>query len=814
DIIENPYILYEKTRLLEENYRFGIGQIDLAMFPDKIIKDAYHIKKPSLVRNADDKRRLRAIITSILENAAAHGSTVVLLENLTEQVNNFRSDVEALDTKILQQTIIAIDESGFFEDVVTKQAVKIIGEDAEKDSISYKLYRLVKIDTKIKEFVNMRLQSKLDISDEWEKILDSVLKEQKQSGSEHEKLSRTEKVEAIKKMAQARISVLTGGAGTGKTTTLVALCKSEHIRNEGILVLAPTGKARVVLSQKLTEKDIREHNAFTLFQYLRKTQHCDHHTWSYYLSGRQDDAVPQTVIIDECSMLTEEMFGALAEAVFFAKRVIFVGDPNQLPPIGSGKPFFELVSSLNSMEGQPFFAELKISNRQKKSSQNDERLDIELAKLFTENQQKEAGEDIFDRIAQDNENIEFRRFDNVSEIQSLVFNTIVNATEMVDESDIDGFDVSLGGANNGEWMNLNHANNIEDWQIISPYRNDSVSGSLTLNRYIHEKYRQNKILPGQKFKKRVTRHPLGSDAIRYGDKVINIRNQDRSLCMQGYPKEGCENYIANGEIGIVSFLWEKPKAKQNTHQIIFSSQKDYNYNFFSIITDGESDLELAYVLTVHKVQGSGFLKTIFIINEPENGMNSFLSRELIYTALTRQSDKVYILYNKDPSEIKKYSDSYQSDLGRRLTNLFSDTVIREFEGGWYDNGLIHVTTKGEKVRSKSEVIIANELYHADIKYVYEKELPLSDGTKWHPDFTLRLKNGEEIYWEHLGMLGNRNYNNRWEYKKEIYAKNGITESNGKLITTQDDVYGGFNSIKVKKIIANLVFVKESAHAKI
>jgi hypothetical protein len=362
-------------------------------------------------------------------------------------------------------------------------------------------------------------------------------------------------------------------------------------------------------------------------------------------------------------------------------------------------------------------------------------------------------------------------------------------------------------------MNFSHAENIENWQIISPYRNDSMSGSLTLNRYIHEQYRQNKNFPGQKFKKRITRHPLGSDTILYGDKVINIRNQDRSLYMQGYPKEGCENYIANGEIGIVSRIWQKESGdKLNTHQVIFSSQKKHNYNFFSLITDGENDLELAYVLTVHKVQGSGFLKTIFIINEPENGMNLFLSRELIYTALTRQSDKVYILYNKEPWEIKKYSDPCQSDLGRRLTNLFSDPVIREYEGGWYDDNLIHITSKGEKVRSKSEVIIANELYHAGINYTYEKKLLLKDGTKWLPDFTLQLSGGEEIYWEHLGMSGNPGYSKRWENKKEVYAENGIAKNNGRLIITQDDVLGGFNTIKIKEIIQNLLSIKEPSHA--
>jgi hypothetical protein len=813
EIIENPYILYEKTRLLEEKYRFGIGQIDIAMFPDKIIKDMYPIAKPSLIKNADDKRRLRAIITSILENAAAHGNTIVLLENLTGQVNSFRSDVEALDTKILRQTIIAIDDSGFFEGVFAKQAVKIICDDSENNGIAYKLDRFVKIDAVIKDFVEIRLKTKIDVTDEWEELLDSVLKKQKQSGSEHEKLSRAEKSEAIKKMAQARISVLTGGAGTGKTTTLVALCKSERIRNEGILVLAPTGKARVVLSQKLTENEIQEHAAFTIFQYLRKTKHCDTKTWSYYLSVKQDGSVPQTVIIDECSMLTEEMFGALAEAVFTAKRVIFVGDPNQLPPIGSGKPFFELVSLLSGMEGQPFFAELKISNRQKRSSRDDERLDVELAKLFTENQQDEVGEDIFDRIVSDNENIEFKRFNDVSEIHDLVFNTIADTAQMADKDDIDRFDISLGGAINGDWMNFNNAGSIENWQIISPYRNDSVSGSLTLNRYIHEKYRQNKNLPDQKFKKRTTRHPLGSDAILYGDKVINIRNQDRGGYMPGYPKEGCENYIANGEIGIVSRIWQKESGdKLNTHQVIFSSQKDHNYNFFSIITDGESDLELAYVLTVHKVQGSGFLTTIFVINEPENGMNRFLSRELIYTALTRQSDKIYILYNKEPWEIRRYSDPCQSDLGQRLTNLFSDPVVREHEGGWYDDNLIHITLKGEKVRSKSETLIANELYHAGIHYIYEKKLLLKDGSNWLPDFTIQLNDGREIYWEHLGMLGNHSYRKRWDYKKEVYAKNGIAEDKGNLKITQDDLNGGFNSIKIKEIIKILLPVKEPSHA--
>ena len=56
--------------------------------------------------------------------------------------------------------------------------------------------------------------------------------------------------------------------------------------------------------------------------------------------------IPKTVIIDESSMLTEEMFGALMSALTGAERIIFVGDPNQLPPIGAGRPFVDLVELL------------------------------------------------------------------------------------------------------------------------------------------------------------------------------------------------------------------------------------------------------------------------------------------------------------------------------------------------------------------------------------------------------------------------------------------------------------------------------------
>jgi hypothetical protein len=64
------------------------------------------------------------------------------------------------------------------------------------------------------------------------------------------------------------------------------------------------------------------------------------------LSDREAPGVPYTVFIDESSMLTEEMFAALIQALKKAQRIVFVGDPNQLPPIGAGRPFVDLVKML------------------------------------------------------------------------------------------------------------------------------------------------------------------------------------------------------------------------------------------------------------------------------------------------------------------------------------------------------------------------------------------------------------------------------------------------------------------------------------
>ena len=103
----------------------------------------------------------------------------------------------------------------------------------------------------------------------------------------------------------------------------------------------------------------------------------------------------------------------------------------------------------------------------------------------------------------------------------------------------------------------------------------------------------------------------------------------------------------------------------------------------------------------------------------------------------------------------------------------------------------HPTHKGDLVRSKSEVLLADMLYYHGIEYEYEKELVLN-GKILHPDFTIPLPGERVLYWEHLGMLGEPSYDRNWSYKSRIYAESGISEGNGLIITR--DVNGVFDEL--------------------
>jgi len=796
DILSNPYIIFEKTRSMEPELHISLRTTDMAVFPPQVIYQQDPLSEPSFVSTANDERRIRAIAVSILERQTDNGHTIYPQKYLIIDINELPIDpICSVSGDILNSL------TEFF-------LPEFIQIEMKNGGVAYQLIRMKNFDDIIRNSVTKRIdaENRHTVPENWDKIVNEAFDKDKPINKikneierEREIKARQEKAVVLKEIAEAKLSVLVGGAGTGKTTVLALLCKSPHIQNCGILLLAPTGKARVRMSQAMKAQKVNT-EAKTVAQFLIHNERFDYATMQYRLSDTEAKDVPDTVIIDECSMLTEEMFGALMQALKKkAKRIILVGDPKQLPPIGAGRPFVDLVKYLKKdIPSFPrvgkSYGELTVTRRQQ-NEDGTERFDTMLAEWYSDTEM-ELDSEIFAKL-QSNEcgrNITFKMWNTPEELEKLIFETIAEETAMKGIDDIDTFDMSIGGVPNDEWMNFGKKPElIESWQILSAYRNNPIMGSATVNRYIHERYRVASF-PNSAYKKRRTNNLLGTDGIIFGDKVINIHNQEKN----GYPEEGCQNYVANGEVGIVERIWQKPKDKRNTHQIRFSSQPDYNYNWVSTISEeGVSDLELAYALTVHKAQGSEFGVVILVIGEP----SGLLSKELLYTAITRQKNRLVILYNAEAYHLRNYSSPVFSVIARRFTNLFEAPEIVEFNNKYYEAGLIHKTARGELVRSKSEVIIADALYDYKIEYTYEKEISLGEDGKKSPDFTIEdAESGKLFYWEHCGMISDEKYNRRWETKQAIYKKHGIIEGENLIVSKDDKKDGSIDSQAIRALI--------------
>ena len=131
----------------------------------------------------------------------------------------------------------------------------------------------------------------------------------------------------------------------------------------------------------------------------------------------------------------------------------------------------------------------------------------------------------------------------------------------------------------------------------------------------------------------------------------------------------------------------------------------------------------------------------------------------MYTALTRHKDRLIILHEGPLTEYRRYASDEHSEIARRMTNLLADPLPREVTVSaqlrFLEEGLIHRTERGDLVRSKSELVIADKLHARGIDYGYEQPLMLSNGRTRYPDFTIAdHARGVTFYWEHLGMLDN------------------------------------------------------------
>lgn len=798
ELLENPYRIYECSRSDPDGVQ--LMAVDRGVFPEDTVRLLHPLDAPTRLESAIDVRRVRAFAVHALEEAATEGHTLHFSGSLAEAIRETAVSPECpVTTDILRGGAAAMDS-----EVVS---IELGGQ------LALQLQRYRAIGEIIRKQVNGRVSGQRHkVESNW-----SALLAEKFGGSidPDELRARHEKALALAELAESRFTVLAGPAGAGKTSVLGVLCAQPEIERDGLLLLAPTGKARVRMQQLAAGTGTL---ALTIAQFLHRNGRYEGRSGAYHLSDRPKASGFGTVIVDEASMLTEDMLGALLDALQGVKRLILVGDPAQLPPIGAGRPFVDIIAQLRPSDYENRFprvaagyAELTIERRQIGS----ERPDLRLARWFSSTPPSGGDDDIFCVNNEAHSTLRFVSWQKSEDFQEKLIDVITQELALAGANDQRGFNQALGATPTGEYDYFNATRNgkegavksVEAWQILSPLRGMPF-GVGDINRQLHERFRVGFVELASRHRRSIPK-PMGAERIVYGDKVINLGNHRRDG-RKVYPQEGALGYLANGETGIIVGQW-KSNGFPKILKVEFSSQVGFTYDFYGndFREEGDAALELAYALTVHKAQGSQFGLVIVVL--PED--HPILSRELIYTALTRHQNRVVVMHQGQLSHLKAFTSPNRSETARRRTNLLADCQMLEFplpKGSVFmQQGLIHRTSKGLAVRSKSELILAEAFLSAGVSFEYEKPLTLGGKTRY-PDFTIEDEiSGRTFYWEHLGMLAREDYRQSWEKKLAWYRANGVlplgeAKSGAPvLVTTTDSVESGLDLMQVKKIIATV-----------
>jgi hypothetical protein len=780
-IVSNPYTIMEND-LGGEDPPVTIGQVDRALLPDDTIAAAHPVPEPSKLGGRSDPRRIRAALVAILRRAEQEGDSL-LSTNETVQKCKTLDLSNPLD---IPADWFSGDNTKILDQVIDLPSLEVDG--VEKDGIQ--LSRLAGMERSLGLIVRSRAgkEPSSPIQVDWSKQLKEWLSREgitiPESGRFREAFN--EQVEALQTITSRRLTVLKGAAGTGKTTLLGALVKSS-LSKDNILLLAPTGKASVRLS-KITGAKAQTIASFLLAhkrydtERQRPIERASKET-SQYRSAK-------TVIIDECSMLTLIDLKVVLDTLDLGTvtRVILVGDPNQLPPIGVGRPFADICTYLSASEDENLrtaIATLTVEVR----TANQQRSDmLRLASWFTDRPPQVDADSIFSELAEKGvlNDISILYWRDQLELRKCIDESFKTYLEFRQDNDVEAFNRALGLAAGADALIVS-AKGIERFQILSPVRG-RVYGIEETNRWIQSRFRKEELKEGRApFGVR-----LGDQEIVLFDKVIQNKNQWR----KPYPGDEKE-FVSNGEVGVVV------RARKPFSNIVFADRANQTFGYDARweFAGGNGPLELAYAMTVHKAQGSEF-DIIFLIL-PKLGI---LSRELVYTALTRASLRLVILLEGEegkPWSLHELSNPAHSDTARRNTHLFHDcTSIRDNENEIpFSDRLIHRTLNGEMVRSKSELVIANLLHDKDIKYIYERSLERA-GERKFPDFTFITPAGDEIIWEHLGLLHQADYAAAWSSKRAWYLANGFVE-NENIFSTADDRKGGLDSKHVEAVASKI-----------
>jgi exodeoxyribonuclease V alpha subunit len=767
EIVANPYLLSEQDQGDSESNPIAVETIDRGMRPEG---DAALFTSADERPAQDDSRRVRAVATAVLKEAAQAGDALLPLSEAIDRIARYFPERRACqpDRDVLTA------QSDFYNEALSllpdgdppTLALKEIAE-AEKQVRDTFERRVVRSNPPVREGFD------------WAPILEAKLGDKASAmDGDAEARARAEKTAALNILCERRLSALVGRAGTGKTSVLeVFLAGLEQLEGkQSVLLLAPTGKARVRLS------NTTHRNASTIHQLLLRRNWLRPETFTIKHSGGTRESAP-TVIVDEASMLPIDLLAALFRAVDLnmVKRLIFVGDPNQLPPIGPGRPFVDLVAWL---EADPNRAGCIARLTERARHEDRESRALRLADGYLRDDPPPGDDEFLSEVARGTSagDLEVHFWRDAEELEKRLDTSMVANLELdAGGKAYEEFNRSLGIPEKA-WQKA------EQWQILSPTRNQPF-GTSEINRRIQQTYKGGLITWSQRHKPR----PFGDEEIVATDKVIQIFNRS----MKGWPQGQGLDYVANGEIGIVARTTST--AKGEWLDVAFSSQADVTYRYFR--SQINENLELAYALSVHKAQGSDFDIVFFILPQAA----ATLSRELIYTALTRFRKKLVLLVEKDTAALEMLRRPEKSATLLRNSNLFQLEIRPEDVARPFAANLIHRTAENVLVRSKSEVVVADILSKLGVSYEYEKRLESQKNPKDFrlPDFTVSYE-GDVFYWEHLGMLSVPSYAESWKRKEAWYRANGFADQ---LITSEDRPDGGIDAAEIERIARKRILKK-------
>ena len=796
EIAENPYLLSERFAGDDPDDVVPFSLVDHGVFPSPDLGGQFFC-------DPDDPRRLRALCVDRLKSETKH--TFMTCGQMLQDVNRRLVTLPEWKRAEFTDRYLEVDRA------TLEPAIVLRREDERDYAYLRSIYEAEReIEHRVRQLASLpdiRFTSPVTESHWKDLLFDPQSPLVEKSRPEYEKAIVTQAT-VCAQVFNRPVSVICGVAGSGKTTIIDAILKAiekAHGTQATFLLLAPTGKA----ADRIREKTGKA--ASTIHSFLA------HHGWLNdnltlkRQDGRQEEDVT-TYVIDEASMLDLELTATLFRAIRLnsVQRVIFVGDPNQLPPIGRGRVFADIIDWFR--ENQPeSVGQLEINLRQKENRATGKGTGIlDLAALYVRNSGLADRKDEDDAVRAE---CVFQRLQDLpsdgtfdKDLRLIYWKNADDLMDKLVERMVADMEEDRGLAFNSEAPHLlwlaagrddTHPMRADYHQVITPYR--------------HEDFGTNAI------NDRIQREARGGSIDRIGrlagitlfDKVLQYRNRGASDPIWAYNSDAGENQkldIFNGELGFVvphgmdGKKWKSPYFRLSRFQVRFSRKEHLAVSYgekpgyvnengrriFLRKENPEDNLELAYAISVHKAQGSEFDRVYFVV--PKEKM-ALLSPELFYTGITRATRHCTIFVQDDIAPLLRMYRPESSHLVGINSSLFDFAPVPDgFElirrEGFMEEYRVHQTLAKHMVRSKSEVIIANILFDRGIAFYYEKPLYAPDGSFYLPDFTIVYR-GEQYYWEHLGMLEIEKYSKHWELKTAWYRKHFperllTTEESGKL----------------------------------